>query len=70
MLQTAVSAMKVEQFYILPRGRAILEDLSLCIAEGECITALGPSGAGKSTLFKVLQGAVVRRQIQSVPSHP
>jgi zinc/manganese transport system ATP-binding protein len=56
MLQTAVSAIEVEQLHVLLGGRAILEDLSLCIAEGEFITVLGPNGAGKSTLFKVLLG--------------
>jgi ABC-type Mn2+/Zn2+ transport system ATPase subunit len=70
MLQIAVSAIEVEQLHVLLGGRAILEDLSLCITAGEFITVLGPNGAGKSTLFKVLQGAVMRRQIQQVPSHP
>lgn len=36
--------------------RALLEDLTLNIAQGEFITVLGPNGAGKSTLLKLLLG--------------
>lgn len=36
---------------------AVLEDLSLSVAEGEFVSILGPSGAGKSTLFQILTGA-------------
>jgi zinc transport system ATP-binding protein len=37
-------------------GRAILEDISLEISQGEIVTLIGPNGAGKSSLAKVLLG--------------
>ena len=35
-------------------GRAVLHDLSLSIADGECVVVMGRSGAGKSTLLGLL----------------
>ena len=55
-LQTPVPVIDIKQVHVRLGGRTILEDISLCIAEGEFITVLGPNGAGKSTLFKVLLG--------------
>lgn len=36
--------------------RAVLQDISLTIYQGEFIAVLGPNGAGKSTLLKLLLG--------------
>ncbi len=38
--------------------RAILQDLSMTVNEGELIVILGPNGAGKSTLLRVLLGLI------------
>jgi ABC-type nitrate/sulfonate/bicarbonate transport system ATPase subunit len=37
-------------------GNPVVEDISLELAKGGCISLLGPSGAGKTTLFNVLAG--------------
>ncbi len=36
--------------------RAVLQDISLTVYQGEMIAVLGPNGAGKSTLLKLLLG--------------
>jgi multiple sugar transport system ATP-binding protein len=36
--------------------RAVIEDLSLAVAEGEFLVLLGPSGCGKSTLLHAIAG--------------
>ena len=35
-------------------GLTVIEDLSLCVHEGEFLTMVGPSGSGKSTLLNIL----------------
>jgi NitT/TauT family transport system ATP-binding protein len=35
-------------------GLTVIEDLSLCVNEGEFVTMVGPSGSGKSTLLNML----------------
>jgi energy-coupling factor transporter ATP-binding protein EcfA2 len=45
-----------------PHGLLALEQISLTVAEDECIAVLGPNGAGKSTLLLHLNGLL--------PEHP
>lgn len=43
-------------------GRAtVLDDVSVCVKDGEAITILGPNGAGKSTLMQVIMGMLRAR---------
>jgi iron complex transport system ATP-binding protein len=37
-------------------GRVVVEDVSLAVAAGRCVSILGPNGAGKSTLLRLLAG--------------
>lgn len=38
------------------RGRTIVNDVSLTVAEGETLGLIGPNGSGKSSLLRVLSG--------------
>jgi lipopolysaccharide export system ATP-binding protein len=40
------------------RGRRVVDDLSLCIEQGEVVGLLGPNGAGKTTSFYMIVGLV------------
>ncbi len=40
-------------------GRAILEDISLAINEGESVVVVGPNGAGKTTLLRLLNRVLI-----------
>ncbi len=37
-------------------GKKILDDISICLNEGEIVCILGTSGVGKSTLFNIVSG--------------
>jgi zinc transport system ATP-binding protein len=36
----------------------VIDDLSVTVADGECLAIIGPSGSGKTVLFKALIGAL------------
>jgi thiamine transport system ATP-binding protein len=40
-------------------GRAVVDGLSLRVANGEIVAVLGPSGAGKSTLLRIIAGLLL-----------
>jgi zinc/manganese transport system ATP-binding protein len=52
--------------------RAVLQDISLTIYQGELIAVLGPNGAGKSTLLKLLLGLLkpARGQVRVLGQTP
>lgn len=39
-------------------GKAVLDNVSLSVKDGETLAIIGPSGVGKSTLLKVIMGLV------------
>ncbi|KAB7627217.1 metal ABC transporter ATP-binding protein [Alkalilimnicola sp. S0819] len=65
--------------HLSARGRTLLTDVNLSLAEGEIMTLVGPNGSGKSTLLKALVGlrhprrGMVRRaphlRVGYVPQH-
>ncbi len=47
---------EAEKLTIRRLGRTVLQDISLRINDGECLSVIGPNGAGKSTLMAGLLG--------------
>lgn len=59
-------------------GRAVVNDLSLAIRQGEFFSLLGPSGCGKTTILRLIAGLdeceagsieVLGRSLAGVPAH-
>jgi ABC-type Mn2+/Zn2+ transport system ATPase subunit len=46
----------LEQVTVGYKARAVLRDVSLAVARGECVALLGANGSGKTTLFKTVLG--------------
>jgi lipopolysaccharide export system ATP-binding protein len=40
------------------RGRRVVDDLSVCVEQGEVVGLLGPNGAGKTTSFYMIVGLI------------
>jgi zinc transport system ATP-binding protein len=53
-----VNVFELEHGRVELGGRAILDDVSVSVDEGEFVAVLGPNGAGKSTLVRTLVGLV------------
>jgi zinc/manganese transport system ATP-binding protein len=49
-------AVFLDKVTLLVGGRAVLEDISLTVGEGEFVGVLGANGAGKTTLFRAILG--------------
>jgi zinc transport system ATP-binding protein len=56
MTMTETPLMKAEHISLVRDGRAILQDISLILTEGDFQTIIGPNGAGKTLLMKCLMG--------------
>ncbi|MHC4444432.1 MAG: ABC transporter ATP-binding protein [Planctomycetota bacterium] len=51
-----------EQLTVSRLNRPVLQDISVSIGDGECVSIVGPNGSGKSTLMMALLGLLPARQ--------
>ena len=49
-------AVALDKVTLSVSGRAVLQDISLAVGEGEFVGVLGANGAGKTTLFRAILG--------------
>ena len=56
MSGTAPAALEVAGVHVALRGKPVLRDLSLSLADGECRAVVGLNGAGKTTALRIILG--------------
>ena len=52
------AAIRLENVTKIIKGREILKDVTLSIAEGKIVGFVGHNGSGKSMLFRIITGLV------------
>ena len=53
-----MSLLTLEALSVRLGGRAVVENVTLSVASGECVGLIGPNGAGKSTLMRAALGMI------------
>ncbi len=56
MMNSAASAIRVEDLHVDRGGREVLHGVTLTLARGSLVALMGPSGCGKTTLMRSLMG--------------
>src|SRR3974377_1348028 len=53
-----MSKLETRQISKTYRGRAVVDDVSVFVQQGEVVGLLGPNGAGKTTSFYIIVGLI------------
>ncbi|WP_333815002.1 ABC transporter ATP-binding protein [Tabrizicola sp.] len=61
-----MTLLSVENLGVSRRGRPVLQDVSLQVAEGELVGLIGPNGAGKTTLMRAVLGLLPHSGLSSL----